>query len=118
MTISTIRNAIASASLALALGTSLIANTAAADDQYTGLNKVTVSFSDLDLSKPAGAKVLYKRIRAAARKVCTPTVTISPIYVGRHFYACYDEAVASAIAQVNRPMLTALHREKTKTARG
>jgi UrcA family protein len=119
MNIFNARTAIARTGIAaaFALGTCLIANTAAAKDPT--LNQVTVSYADLDLSKPAGAQALYKRIRAAASKVCTPRVTISPIYRGRSFVKCYDEVMASAVAQVNRPVLTALYKEKTaKTARG
>ena len=50
-------------SLVLAAGQALAGST---DDPPT----VTVSFADLDLSKPAGAETLYQRIQAAARTVC------------------------------------------------
>ena len=32
----------------------------------------TVRFDDLDITKPAGAQILYHRIQAAARQVCEP----------------------------------------------
>ena len=32
----------------------------------------TVSYSDLNLDSPAGAKVLYQRLRTAAETVCHP----------------------------------------------
>jgi UrcA family protein len=119
MNIFNARTALARAGItaAFALSTCLIAHTAAAKDNGD-LVEVTVSYADLDLSKPAGAQALYKRIRRAARQVCTPRVVISPIHAGPRFRTCYDEAMANAIAQVNRPVLTALYKEKTKTARG
>ena len=36
-----------------------------------GLPVRTVSYADLDLSKPSGAKTLYRRISVAAQQVCT-----------------------------------------------
>jgi UrcA family protein len=77
-----------------------------------------VSFADLDLSKPAGAQTLYKRIKAAARQVCGPADQYTFVVSSKTFRACYDKAVADAVAQVDRPSLTALHREETRTARG
>src|SRR5262245_61107878 len=54
--------------VAVALFTCLLANGARAEQPQ--LVKVTVSYADLDLSKPAGAQTLYKRIKAAAQRVC------------------------------------------------
>jgi len=34
------------------------------------------------------------------------------------FRKCYDKAIADAVAQIDRPSLTALHREETRSARG
>jgi UrcA family protein len=51
---------------ALTLG-ALQATARATDD---GLPSQKVSYADLDISKPAGAKVLYNRIVAAAHRVC------------------------------------------------
>jgi UrcA family protein len=77
-----------------------------------------VGFADLDLSKPAGAQTLYKRIKAAARHVCGPVdryaYTVSP----QSFRQCYEKAIADAVAQVDRPSLTALHTQETRPASG
>jgi UrcA family protein len=68
---------------------------------------VTVSFRDLDISSLSGAKVLYRRIQAAAWKVCE--------YRGADFTAqslsrsCFRAAVTDAVARVNSPQLTAIH---------
>ena len=77
-----------------------------------------VSFADLDLSKPAGAQTLYKRIKAAARHVCGPADRYTFVVSPQSFRKCYDKAIADAVAQVDRPSLTALHRQETRTVRG
>ena len=67
----------------------------------------TVRFSDLDITKADGAKVLYSRIRAAARNVCEfPTITDPILRMANH--ACIEKAVDKAVNDVNAPLLTYL----------
>lgn len=76
----------------------------------------TVAYGDLNLETADGARVLYARLRYAAQAVCSP-------FDGRdlsrqiRWRACYDHAIASAVAKIDRPRVTALHTEKTKTSR-
>jgi UrcA family protein len=72
-----------------------------------------VKFSDLDLSKPEGIAALYGRIERSARLVCKDAS--SPWDAGRveTFQRCYQAAIQDAVATVNQPQLTALHRSKT-----
>ena len=98
---------------ALALSACLVAYNASAQP-----NAQTVSFADLDLSKAAGAQTLYKRIKAAARNVCGPADNYTFVTPNKAFRKCYDKAIADAVAQIDRPSLTALHREETRSARG
>lgn len=100
---------------AFAVCTSLVAYSASAE---SGVKSQTVSFADLDLSKPAGAQTLYKRIQKAARHVCGPIDKYMYVTPRKAFRECYQEAIAAAVAQVDRPSLTALHREQTRTASG
>jgi UrcA family protein len=100
---------------AFAVCTSLIAYSASAEPK---VKTQAVSYADLDLSKPAGAQTLYKRIKAAARHVCGPVDQYTFVTPPATFRACFDKAVADAVSQVDRPSLTALHREETRTARG
>jgi UrcA family protein len=77
-----------------------------------GVRTLTVSYGELDLSKPAGAEILYKRIKRAANTVCS--VYESPMpwnFVARN--RCIQTAVDEAVAKVNAPLLTALHDNKT-----
>jgi len=70
---------------------------------------VTVRYAELDLSRPAGAQVLYNRIQQAALQVCNGFV--GP-FSEMHTRAspCYKDAVEHAVAQVNSPQLSAIHR--------
>jgi UrcA family protein len=101
---------------AFALCTCLIAYNASAEQ--TRVKSQTVSFADLDLSKAAGAQTLYQRIKVAARHVCGPADRYTYVTPSNVFRKCFEAAVADAVAQVDRPSLTALHQEQTRTARG
>jgi len=71
-----------------------------------------VSFGELDLSKPAGAEALYKRIRKAAFTVCGGYESpVAWTYTTRS--RCFKTAVNESVAKVNAPLLTALHTNKT-----
>jgi UrcA family protein len=67
----------------------------------------TVKFNDLDITTPDGAKVLYKRIRAAARDVCDVSTGNDPILRTAN-KVCIEKAVDRAVKGVNAPMLTNL----------
>lgn len=67
----------------------------------------TVHFDDLDLSKPAAAKILYSRIRGAARDVCE--YSMNGDWLEREIgHACIEKAIDNAVKKVNTPALTAL----------
>jgi UrcA family protein len=72
--------------------------------------QVTVNYQELNLSTTAGAKVLYQRIKRAARAVCAPLQDRQA-----QWRDCYGSAIADAVAEIDRPMLTALHRSATRT---
>jgi UrcA family protein len=69
-----------------------------------------VNYGDLNLDSEQGAKVLYARIRGAAGTVCSSlegrNLTEKTLWQG-----CFDKAVASAVAQVNKASVTALHNQ-------
>jgi UrcA family protein len=68
----------------------------------------TVSYHDLDLSRPADAAVLYARIGKAAVQVCERfdggAASGQPL---RH--NCEARAIATSVARVNDANLTARH---------
>jgi UrcA family protein len=67
----------------------------------------TVRFGDLNISHMEGAKVLYGRIHAAARKVCKQSGGTDPV-LRLADKACIETAVDDAVRKVNAPVLTAL----------
>jgi UrcA family protein len=81
-----------------------------------GVRSVKVSFGELDITKPAGAQELYKRIRKAAFVVCGANESPMPwSYTARG--ECFKTAVDDAVGKVNSPLLTSLHRnENTRLA--
>jgi UrcA family protein len=95
------------------LSSSLAALPAAADS-FEPL-QVTVMFGDLDVSHSQGAAVLYRRIFAAAEKVCSP-------YDGGGLSnkmqrdACVNKAIVDAVTAVNQPALLAVYSAKTGKA--
>jgi UrcA family protein len=72
-----------------------------------------VQFSDLDVSKIEGAKTLYARLRYAAKAVCMPLESAG-LWGDAQHRACMDKAIADAVANVNRPVLSQYHQLRTK----
>jgi UrcA family protein len=66
----------------------------------------TVSYRDLDLSRPADAAVLYDRIGHAAAQVCE-SFDASKRSGASLQHKCVDRAIASTIARVNDANLNA-----------
>jgi len=78
---------------------------------WADVRSITVSFRDLDLSNPDGAKTLYYRIQTAAKTVCGPEETTM---IGKTIWrGCVKGAVDDAVAKVNNPLLTALHTDRS-----
>jgi UrcA family protein len=65
----------------------------------------TVQFGDLDISKSEGAKVLYRRIQAAAHEVCGGSIPYGLSASGVQ-HTCIDKAIDGAIKNVNSVALT------------
>jgi UrcA family protein len=79
------------------------ANVANADPQAP--KTLTVQFGDLNLDNAQGVAALFKRIKNAARNVCSEfegrTLTHKRLYAD-----CVDTALSTAIARVDRPALS------------
>ena len=71
----------------------------------------TVAYGDLNLDSPEGARVLYARLRSAARTVCAPMR--SPVLMNDRSEECYHSALAKAVAQINKSTLTKLYKQST-----
>jgi len=73
----------------------------------------TVKFADLDLTRPAGAQELYRRIQQAARDVCQPNDSAAHLQFSQE---CRSSAIARAVVDVGAPLLTEQHRALTRSA--
>lgn len=93
-----------------ALGCAAMGGRAQAGEPAQSTNTRIVRYGELNLDSEQGAKVLYARIRSAAKDVCSSLE-------GRNFaekklwQGCFDQAVASAVGQVNNTRVTALHNQ-------
>jgi UrcA family protein len=75
------------------------------------LTKV-VNYSDLNLNGAAGARTLYGRLRMAATQVCAPFWG-GTLRDKSRWRECFDPALARAVAEIDAPMLTAIHVSRT-----
>jgi UrcA family protein len=69
-----------------------------------------VRYSDLDVSKMKGAKILYLRIRYAAETLCESAAT----WGKKEGEACVQKAVNDAVARVDAPLLTQYSQLRSK----
>ena len=67
----------------------------------------TVRFDDLNVAKAAGAKVLYRRIQAAAQEVCPRSIS-RDLHLVEVQRACIEQAIDNAVRSVNAVALTEL----------
>jgi UrcA family protein len=72
-----------------------------------------VSFADLDLTRSAGAAVLYARIKSAAAEVCEP-INVREVASVMRSHGCAQQAIARAVADVNAPALTSYYLAKRR----
>lgn len=73
-----------------------------------------ISADGLDLTTRADAEVLYKRIRQAARALCTAAATTGD---GNRFskrQECIEDTIDESVGRFNQPMLTAVHQKSTE----
>ncbi|MFO1186545.1 MAG: UrcA family protein [Alphaproteobacteria bacterium] len=71
---------------------------------------MTVSYTDLDVSQEAGAKVLLSRIQASAKKVCGPAPSSAIDFRDKTIYQkCVQTAIDQAVAGSNQALLMNLH---------
>ena len=68
-----------------------------------------VKFQDLNVDTPEGAKALYGRIHAAAKRVCSETDPVLKVAEA----ACARKAMSNAIQSLELPQLTAYYKVQT-----
>jgi UrcA family protein len=76
-----------------------------------GMEQTRVHFGDLNVERQEGAAVLYRRIERAAERVCGEPQLTGSYFISPFWRSCVRQAVEQAVATVDRPALTAYHRE-------
>ena len=75
-------------------------------DRAAAAPSVNVTYADLDLSQPAGARQLYQRLQRASKAVCGSADQMN-LAAYRRWQSCYSEALQRAVLRVNAPELRA-----------
>jgi UrcA family protein len=90
------------------------ANVANADPQSP--QSLTVHFGDLNLNNAQGVDALFKRIKNAAKDVCSEFEgrTLSKKWL---YAECVDTAISTAITRVDRPKLSQYLAERSAKPR-
>lgn len=73
---------------------------------------IDLHFSDLDLTRNAGAAVLYQRIETAAKTVCA-SLDARDLASQMRFRGCVETAIGLAVAKVDRLAFTAYCKART-----
>lgn len=79
--------------------------------------RVTVSYADLNIDRPQGAKVLLQRIQVAADRACGGAPDLRLLTERANYDRCRAHAVAAAITAVNSPTLAAMAGRTTDQTR-
>lgn len=90
-----------------ALAAALTGHPASATTVDDEANQAVVHYSDLDLSRPEGARRLYGRIQRAAHQVCEAyrSADLQGILAYRQ---CMQKAVADAVTKLQSAQVTAI----------
>jgi UrcA family protein len=84
-----------------------------ADSALDGVRRsTTVYYADLNLDQPAGVAALYHRITVAANRLCGQRTLTGSTYAVPDYTRCCDKAIASAVARVDRPQLSAYYHSR------
>jgi len=106
--------------LGAAAGCALFVGSVEAGDR-TVTEAYQVKTQDLDLTRPADAKILYVRLQNAAWFVCEQGMRadLRPV---DNFKGCYEKALGEGVRATNNPMVTqaylATHTSQDAAARG
>jgi UrcA family protein len=96
------------AALAAGIVAACAAGVSAAATSAADAPSVVVHFADLDLATPQGAQTLYRRITAAAWKVC-PTTDRRDLAAVAQNRTCREQAIAHAVRDVGTPLLASVY---------
>lgn len=81
--------------------------TAAAAQTAPDYRSTVIRYSDLDLSRPAGANAMISRIRRAADVVCGHRGSTRGVRETALYQDCVSKTMAATVKQVNAPLVSA-----------
>lgn len=79
--------------------------------------QIVVPYSDLNLSREAGARALIGRIEFAATRVCGGKPAMGDLQALAAFRACKEAAVNRALSDIHHPMVERLYGRQPRMAR-
>jgi UrcA family protein len=91
---------------ALVLFMSAASTAGHAESLAPGQHSLSINFADLSLDRPGDVKILYRRLAAAADKICGPRVLTGSNLVLPSYEHCYVTAIGNAVTSVANPALT------------
>jgi len=71
--------------------------------------KITVRYSDLDLSKQSDAQVLYRRLQRASGQVCMHYRDLDSLSKKKLYDQCYQNALARAVDRIDHATVNAAY---------
>lgn len=74
-------------------------------------DSTAISVKHVNFDRPNEVAALYRNIRYAADRVCSPHNVPGFHFDSPKYARCYDKAVDDAVASVGRPELTAYYQE-------
>ena len=93
---------------ALAAPLATVAAPAAAQDN-TDVRQTVLRYSDLDLTRSAGAQAMMSRIRQAAETVCGKAPLTRELGERADHTACMATTMGATVKKVDAPLVTALY---------
>jgi UrcA family protein len=78
---------------------------------------VNVQYDVRDLATDQGTAKVYRKIKNAARRVCFATSEPWDGARTRHFWECYETALANAVSDIHSTNLTAFHQAQDRQPR-
>ena len=94
----------------LVFGSALGSEPAAAQNSTANFDRISVHvpYSDLNLASEAGASIMLRRIRNAAKDICGPQPD-DVLHYGAQYDACVKAITDRSVASFNNPMVTAMN---------
>jgi len=93
------------AAAVLALGVTFVLTPVARADAVSGVPRIEVKYTDLNIATAEGARTLYRRIATAARQVCPRGEGSIVPKMDEISRTCIREAISRAVREVNSPRL-------------